>query len=131
MADRTRAVTWLSNQLSRQERQVLSVQAELESSPVVSRWEDPPVDAGAVLHPVLLAIRHAAAAIGAEPVPRSRRGTIEGLLSIMWSDLIDIEPGKLMSRWGMHDLPPVWAEEQARQSAAVELARNRLRRERW
>lgn len=128
-ADRAHAMTWLSTQLSRQERQVLAVQAELESSPALSRWEDPPVDAGAVLRPVLLAIRHSASAIGAEPVPRSRRGAVEGLLSVMWSDLIDAEPGKLRTRWGMRDLPPAWAEEQARQYAVVESARSQLRRQ--
>lgn len=126
MADDAPAVKWLSNQLSHQERQILAVQAELKSSPMLSRWEGLSADADAMLHPVLLAIRHAASAIGAEPVPRSRRGTIEGFLSIMWSDLIDLEPEKLRSRWGMHDLPPAWAEEQARQSTAVELARYRL-----
>jgi hypothetical protein len=120
---------WLSTQLSRQEMQVLAMQAELESSPVLSRWKDPPVDAGAVLDPVLLAIRHAASAVGAEPVPRSRRGAIEGLLSVMWSDLIDLGPGKLRSQWGLHDLPRSWAEEQAGQIAAVESARNRLRQQ--
>jgi hypothetical protein len=118
---------WLSTQLSHQERQVLLVQAELESSCVLSRWEDPLVDADGVLGPVLQVIRHAAAAIGAEPVPRSRRRALEGLLSIMWSDLMDLEPGKLTSRWGMRDVPQAWAEEQARQFNAVESARNRLR----
>lgn len=127
MADRTDTINWLSTQLSRQERQVLAVQAELESSPSLSQWEDPPVDADAVLRPVLLAIRHAASAVGAEPVSRSRRRALTALLSVMWSDLIDLEPGKLRSRWGMHDLPPAWAEQQARQYAAVELARNQLR----
>jgi hypothetical protein len=127
VADHARAVKWLSTQLSRQERQILSVQAELTSPLALSRWDDPPVNADALLHPVLLAIRHAASAIGAEPVPRSRRGTIEGLLSIMWSDLIDLEPEKLRSRWGLHDLPPAWAEEQARQYTTVELAHRRLR----
>jgi hypothetical protein len=129
VADRPNAIRRLSAELSRQERQVLAVQAELESSPVLSRWEDPPADAGAVLDPVLLAIRHAAFAVGAEPVPRSRRGAIDGLLSIMWSDLIDIGPAQLRSRWGMHDLPPSWAEEQARQIEAVESARSQLRRQ--
>jgi hypothetical protein len=128
MAGRTHAVKWLSSQLSHQERQVLAAQAELESSPALSWWADTPLDADAVLGPVLLAIRHGAAAVGAEPVAHSRRGTLEGLLSVMWSDLIDSEPDKLRSRWGMHDLPPAWAEEQARQCAAVESARNQLRR---
>lgn len=127
VADRSNAVKWLSTQLSHQERQLLVVQAELESCPVLSWWEDPPVDADAVLDPVLLAIRHAASAAGAEPVPRSRSGAIEGLLSVMWSDLIDLGSDKLRSRWSMHDLPPSWAEEQARLIAAVESARNRLR----
>jgi len=128
VADRPDAVNWLSTQLSHKERQVLVLRAELESSPVLSRWDDPPVEADAVLGPVLLAIRHAASAVGAAPVPRSRRGAIDGLLSIMWSDLIDLEPDRLRSRWGMHDLPPAWAEEQARVFTVVESARTWLRR---
>jgi hypothetical protein len=128
VADRTDAIKWLSTQLSRQERQVLAGQAELGSSPSLSRWEDPPVDADAVLGPALLAIRHAASAIVAEPVPRSHRRTLTGLLSVMWSDLIDLEPDKLRSRWAMHDLPPAWGEQQAQLCAAVESARNRLLR---
>lgn len=128
MADRADAMRLLSTQLSHQERQILAVQAGLESSPMLSRWQDPPVDGDAVLDPVLLAIRHAASAVGAEPVPRSRRGAIDGLMSVMWSDLIDLGPDKLRSRWGMHDLPPAWADEQARHIATIELARNRLRR---
>ena len=97
MADRASAVKWLSGQLSRQERQVLAVQAELESSPMLSRWDDPRFDGGAVLDPVLLAIRHAAFVVGAVPVPRPRRGAVEALLSVIWSDLIDLEPGELRS----------------------------------
>jgi hypothetical protein len=128
VADRADAMRLLSTHLSHQERQILAVRAELGSSPALSRWEDSLVDGDAVLDPVLLAIRHAASAVGAEPVPRSRNGAIEGLLSVMWSDLIDLGPDKLRSRWGMHDLPPAWAEQQARQIGAVESARNRLRR---
>ena len=127
MADRPNTLKWLSTQLSYHERQVLLARAELESFPVLSRWEDPPVDVERVLDPVLRAVRQAASAVGAQPVPRSRRKTAEGLLSVMWSDLIDLEPGKLISRWGMHDLPAAWAEEQARQFNAVESARSLLR----
>jgi hypothetical protein len=130
VADRADAVRFLSTQLSHQERQVLAVQAELDSAPALSRWEDPLVEADSVLHPVLTAIRHAGSVVGAEPVPRSRRGATAGLLSVMWTDLIDLEPEKLRARWGMEDLPPAWVEEQAEQIAAVESALSQLRRQR-
>lgn len=70
MADEARVVKWLSNQLSHQERQVLAMQAELRSSPMLSRWEDLSADADAMLNPVLLGIRFRIVTI---PPPRQRR----------------------------------------------------------
>ena len=71
---------------------------------------------------MLDAINAAATEIGASPTRRSHEAAARGVLSIVWADLIELDPARLQRAYGAHDLPEAWPAAQRHLIAAVEEA---------
>ena len=77
---------------------------------------------------MLDAIIAAATDIGGSPSRRSHEAAARGVLSIVWADLIELDPERLKRAHGAHDLPEAWPAAQRRLIAAVEEALAELNR---
>lgn len=126
MAQRPDARAQLGPILARYQRQLLCLRAELASSPSLTAWDDGPLEFGVVLDPVLAALESAANAIAARPQPGSRRARLGAELSILWADLIEVEPVRLQRNWGHRQVPEAWPEAHRSLLDAVTAAQRKL-----
>jgi hypothetical protein len=67
-------------------------------------------------------LRAAAEQFGIAPDQRSARRSAGAILSLLWADLIEIEPQRLVRAWGAHDLPEDWRKLHAGLLGAVRSA---------
>lgn len=127
MPQRRDVTAQLSPFLADYQRRMLRLRAELASSPTLTAWQDLPLDLDVALDPVVQAIEDAAVTVGARPQPRSRQATLNGELSVLWADVVEIEPSRLQRHWGHRDIPDAWPEAHRRLLEAVDEAQRRLR----
>ncbi len=128
MAAEDRSATdYLGTSLARHELRLLSLQAELESTPRLTAWEDAPLDLDRLLAPITRTVVEVASAIGAPRQVRSRRTTMGGHLSVLWADFTELEPPRLVRHWGFTDVPAAWAELHSRLLGTVQEALGQLR----
>lgn len=127
MADRVGATTLLGPIPSHFEKLLVALKAEVESSRVLSPWDDAPVDADGLLGPILDAILSAPSALGVQHNSIWRRQTLGGSLSIIWSELLEFDDEKVKGRYNVTDLPEAWDQLHARILAATESALRQLR----
>lgn len=77
--------------------------------------------------PVIEAVRTAAGQAGISSSRElSARRAAAATLSLLWCDLVELEPGRLVRAWGARDLQAAWAGHLAGLMAVVESARDRL-----
>jgi len=121
-----RARRLVAVRLAGAERQLRGLLVEPARDLALTRRSDDAGDLAAALAPALAAVDEAARRIGAVPASYSMRRAAESLLSILWSDLVDIEPERLRRAWGLDDLPDEWTELHTRLLAGIQEARARL-----
>jgi hypothetical protein len=73
-------------------------------------------------------LRTAAEQLGVTPDQRSARRSAGAILSLLWSDLVEIEPERLVRAWGAHDLPDDWQKLHAGLLGAVRSAQTAVDR---
>jgi hypothetical protein len=105
------------------ERQLRALQAEQAATLGLTRAVDPVDGLDRILDELVAVIGAAAAELAVKPAERSARGAVSAVLAILWSDLVELEPARLVRAWGASDLPEAWVGLHRRLLAAVEAAR--------
>jgi hypothetical protein len=105
------------------ERRLRAVQAEQRAALELTRTVDPVDDLDRNLDALVGEVQAAAAELGVAPAERSARSAASATLTILWSDLVELEPARLVLAWGAVDLPDAWAGLHQRLLVAVESAR--------
>jgi hypothetical protein len=86
------------------------------------------VDTNRLILPILNVIVSARKELAIGPQSISRQQLLAGSLSVLWSDLMEIEPERLKQQWGLVDIPETWSDLHCRMIAAVELALKEVER---
>jgi hypothetical protein len=123
--ERKRGQEVIGTTLASAERRLVALLAEQADNLRLTTTEDPVTDLGAVLAPVLDALRMAAGEVGAPTATRSLRRLAAATLSILWADLVELAPDRLAGAWGA-EVPEGWAALHAELLAWVRWAADRV-----
>ena len=93
-------------------------QAELR----MTRLDDVITDIAALLGPPLHALSGAASEMALAAPQRSHRAAARGALSLVWTDLMELDPDRMRRAYGTDEMPTAWPAVRRQIIAAVERA---------
>ena len=89
----------LGSRLAEAERQLRALQAEVHADLGLTRFDEPVPELDELVDGLVGLLRAAAGQLGVAPGQRSARRWAGAVLSLLWSDLVEIEPGRLVRAW--------------------------------
>ena len=93
-------------------------QAELR----MTRLDDVITDIADLLGPPLQALNGAATEMDLAAPQRSHRAAARGALSLVWTDLMELDPDRMRRAYGTNEMPTAWPAVRRQLIAAVERA---------
>lgn len=118
----------IGSQLAAAERQLRALQAEVHADLALTRFSESVPELDELIDGLVGLLRAAAERVGIMPDRRSARRSAGAILSLLWADLVEIEPQRLVRAWGASDLPDDWAKLHARLLGAVRSAQTAVDR---
>jgi hypothetical protein len=100
----------IGSRLAGAERQLRAMQAELHADLELTGFDEPVAELDRIVEELVGKLRSAAAELGIAAARRSARRSVAGNLALLWSDLVEVEPERLVRAWGAGDLPRRWRE---------------------
>jgi hypothetical protein len=92
----------------------------------MTRLDDVVTDIADLLGPPLQAFDAAAKEMALAARQRSHRAAARGALSLVWTDLMELDPDRMRRAHGTDELPTAWPAVRRQLIAAVERARAQL-----
>jgi hypothetical protein len=118
----------IGSRLAAAESQLRAMQAQVHADLELTRFDEPVPELDELVDGLVALLRGAARRLGVPPDQRSARRSAGAILSLMWADLVEIEPERLVRAWGAHDLPDEWQKLHARLLGAVRSAQTAVDR---
>jgi hypothetical protein len=118
----------IGTRLALAELQLRTLQAQVQADLALTRFDEPVPELDELLDGLVGLLRAAAEQIGVTPDQRSVRHSAGAILSLLWADLVEIEPERLRRACGAHDLPDDWQKLHAGLLGAVRSAQRAVDR---
>ena len=118
----------IGSQLAAAERQLRALQAEVHADLALTKFDEPVPELDELIDGLVGLLRAAAERLGVSPEQRSARRSAGAILSLLWADLVEIEPARLVRAWGARDLPDDWQKLHAGLLGAVRSAQRAVDR---
>lgn len=118
----------IGSRLAAAELQLRAMQAQLHADLELTSFDEPVPELDELVEGLVGLLRAAAGRLGVPPGQRSARRSAGAVLSLLWSDLVEIEPERLVRAWGACDPPDEWQKLHAGLLGAVRSAQTAVDR---
>jgi hypothetical protein len=112
----------IARALALSERRLRDVVDEPHADLPMTRLDDVVTDIADLLGPPLQALDGAAREMGLPAEQRSHRAAARGALSLVWTDLMELDPDRMRRAYGTNEMPTAWPAVRRQLIAAVERA---------
>ena len=112
----------IARALAMSERRLREVADEPQAELRMTRLDDVITDIADLLGPPLQALNGAATEMDLAALPRSHRAAARGALSLVWTDLMELDPDRMRRAYGTNEMPTAWPAVRRQLIAAVERA---------
>jgi hypothetical protein len=112
----------IARALALSERRLRDVVDEPQAELRMTRLDDIVTDIADVLGPPLEAFNAAAKEMALAVQQRSHRAAARGTLSLVWTELMELDPDRMRRAYGTNEMPTAWPAVRRQLIAAVERA---------